>query len=145
VGWYFAVLSKYAVFSGRARRREYWFFTLFNALIVLGLSVVGSVLSGSSAVGIFGMFSIIYGLGVLIPSLAVTVRRLHDTGRSGWWLLMGLVPVVGAVVLYTGRSGWWLLMGLVLVVGAVVLLVFMFFDSESGENEYGPSPKFVEF
>ena len=111
--WYMQGLKKYAVFSGRARRKEYWYFVLWYMIISIGLAIIGY------AIGIGGILQGIYALAVLIPNLAVAVRRLHDTGRSGWWLLIGLIPLIGAIV----------------------LLVFMFTDSHPGENEYGPSPK----
>ncbi|MFI2811853.1 MULTISPECIES: DUF805 domain-containing protein [Microbulbifer] len=119
MNWYLAALQKYAVFRGRARRKEYWYFVLFNILISL---VLGAV---DSATGMFhpetglGTVSGIYALLVLVPSIAVTVRRLHDTGRSGWWFLLALIPVLGTIV----------------------LLVFMLLDSEPGRNEYGTNPK----
>jgi len=101
------------VFSGRARRKEYWFFSLFNMIIGIVLGFVEVLVGGP---GIVGM---LYGLAVLIPALAVSVRRLHDTDRSGWWLLILLIPVVGAIV----------------------LLIFMVLDSSPGENQYGANPK----
>jgi uncharacterized membrane protein YhaH (DUF805 family) len=107
-----SVLTKYADFSGRARRSEYWWFYLAYILA----SIVASLID--QAIG-FPLFQIILGLGLLIPSLAVGVRRLHDTGRSGWWLLIGLVPLVGIIV----------------------LIVFFCTDSQPGTNKYGPSPK----
>lgn len=118
MNWYIEVLKKYAVFSGRARRKEYWMFALFNIIISLILGFIGG-LAGMHA-GRYGMtpLSAIYSLAVLLPSLAVTVRRLHDTGRTGWWLLIALVPVIGPIV----------------------LLVFMVLDS-TPDNEYGPNPK----
>jgi uncharacterized membrane protein YhaH (DUF805 family) len=106
MNWYFEVLRKYAVFKGRARRKEYWMFVLFN--IIIGLIL-----------GFIGILGTLYMLAVLLPSLAVGVRRLHDAGRSGWWLLIGLVPIIGGIV----------------------LLVFFVQDSQPGENEYGPNPK----
>ncbi|HUF12280.1 MAG TPA: DUF805 domain-containing protein [Longimicrobiales bacterium] len=111
--WYLKVLRDYAKFDGRAHRQEYWMFFLINLLIMVGISIVESVL------GSFGIVGIIYGLAVLIPGLAVGVRRLHDTGRSGWWLLIGLIPVIGVIV----------------------LLVFLVQDSEPGPNQFGPNPK----
>lgn len=113
--WYLKVLQSYAVFRGRAQRAEYWFFFLFNLLISIGLAVIDAVLATAGALGL------IYALAVLIPGVAVTIRRLHDTGRSGWWLLIALVPVVGAIA----------------------LLVFMALDSEPGPNDHGPNPKGV--
>ncbi|MGZ6826370.1 MAG: DUF805 domain-containing protein [Mycobacteriales bacterium] len=107
-----AVLGNYAGFSGRARRSEYWFWAL--ALLVAGI-VVGIV---DAAIG-SPVLGYLLDLAVLVPSLAVGVRRLHDTGKSGWWLLIGLVPLAGAIV----------------------LLVFFVTDSYPGDNQYGPSPK----
>jgi len=113
--WYLEVLKKYAVFEGRARRKEYWFFVLFNLIISFVLGFIEGLFGGP------GVLGAIYGLAVLIPGIAVAVRRLHDTGRSGWWLLIALVPVVGFIV----------------------LLVFMVLDSTPGPNQYGPNPKEV--
>lgn len=117
MSWYLQVLKKYAVFSGRARRKEYWFFFLFNIIVIIVLGAIDLTTGGESGVGF--LLGIIYQLAVLIPSTAVTVRRLHDTGRSGWWLLISLVPVIGGIV----------------------LIVFALIDSESGENQYGGNPK----
>ena len=116
--WYMQALKKYAVFSGRARRSEYWFFVLWYVIISIGCGVLDAILGTRSAQGV-GLLGTLYGLALLIPSLAVTVRRLHDTGRTGWWILIGLIPVLG----------W------------IVLLVFMLLDSQPGSNEHGPSPK----
>jgi uncharacterized membrane protein YhaH (DUF805 family) len=115
--WYPAVLRKYAVFSGRARRKEFWFFVLCNALIVIGLTIVDSVI-GLSENPSQGILVSLYWLAVLIPSIAVGVRRLHDTGRSGWWILLGLVPIIG-----------------------LVLIVFYVIGGQRGPNKYGPDPK----
>lgn len=112
-----SVLNQYAGFSGRARRSEYWYWTLFYII----LSVIASLLDRAVFNANNGSwFSAIVGLGLLIPSLAVAVRRLHDTTRSGWWILLGLIPVVGAII----------------------LIVFYVQDSH-GDNQYGPSPKAV--
>ena len=118
--WFTAVLKKYATFSGRARRREYWFFTLFYILIYIALILVDTV-TGSLSGGGIGLLSGLFALGMLIPSLAVTFRRLHDTNRSGWWILISLIPLIGAIV----------------------LLVFMVMDSQPGTNDYGDNPKEV--
>ncbi|MEO6503255.1 MAG: DUF805 domain-containing protein [Jatrophihabitantaceae bacterium] len=107
-----SVFSKYVTFSGRARRSEFWWFALFAAILYIVAAILDAAM-GSSVV------SLIVGLGLLLPSLAVTVRRLHDTGRSGWWILIGLIPLVGALV----------------------LLVFECQDSQPASNKYGPSPK----
>ena len=118
MNWYLVVLKKYAVFSGRARRKEYWMFTLFSTIIAFVLGFIESIVgiapqtNQSILVGI-------YTLAVLIPSIAVSVRRLHDTGRSGLWVLIGLVPLIGAIV----------------------LIVFTVQDSQQGDNQYGSNPK----
>ena len=113
MNWYLEPLKKYAVFSGRARRKEYWMFILFNMVIFF---VLGLIEGFAGSPGVLGG---IYGLAVLIPTIAVFVRRLHDTNRSGWWWLISFIPLIGAVV----------------------LLVFMVQDSQPGENQYGPNPK----
>ena len=89
--WYFEVLKKYAVFTGRAGRKEYWMFVLFNLIIMIVLAIIEG-LAGSP-----GVIGGLYGLAVLLPSIAVSVRRLHDTNRSGWWVFISLVPVVGVI------------------------------------------------
>ena len=119
MNWYLEVLKKYAVFSGRARRKEYWFFVLFNLIISLVLTFIDSGLGTLNEETGYGLLSGVYSLAVLIPSLAVAVRRLHDTGRTGWWLLIGLIPLIGLIV----------------------LLIFFVQDSKPGDNEYGPNPK----
>ena len=118
-----SVFSKYATFSGRATRPEYWYFALFNIIIymvAIGLpTIVGVFCYGvDEAIGVMSVGTIIYyiyALASFIPNLAVSVRRLHDTGRSGWNLLWALLPIVGAIV----------------------LLVFMISPSNPGENAYG--------
>jgi uncharacterized membrane protein YhaH (DUF805 family) len=122
MNWYKqALLHNYATFSGRARRREYWYFALGNVLAIVLLTVVDLSVGTYNEELEIGAFSGLYLLAVLIPSIAVGVRRLHDTGRSGWWLLLSAVPVVGALV----------------------ILYFTVLDSEPGANEYGPNPKGV--
>ncbi|MEU5277949.1 DUF805 domain-containing protein [Streptomyces asoensis] len=110
--WYVDVLKKYAVFGGRARRQEYWMFTLFSVIISIVIAIIDAVI-GTSALGI------IYTLAVLLPSLGVAVRRLHDTDRSGWWILIGLIPLVGAII----------------------LIVFLATEGKHEPNQYGPNPK----
>jgi uncharacterized membrane protein YhaH (DUF805 family) len=119
MNWYLGVLKQYAVFKERARRKEYWFFILFNLIASLVLTVVDFMTGSLDPELGMGLLSGLYTLAVLIPSLAVTVRRLHDTDRTGWWLLIGLVPLIGAIV----------------------LLVFMLLDSQPGDNQYGANPK----
>jgi uncharacterized membrane protein YhaH (DUF805 family) len=113
MNWYLQALKKYAEFSGRARRMEYWMFVLFYIIIAVVLTIVEMV------IGLPGILSGIFGLAMLIPGIAVTVRRLHDTGRSGWWILIGLIPVIGTIV----------------------LLVFMCLEGHPGGNDHGSNPK----
>lgn len=113
--WYLKVLQQYADFDGRARRTEYWMFTLINVLISISFSALQFLLDLS----IFGMISTIYSLAVIIPSIAVGVRRLHDIGKSGWMMLLGLIPIIGAI--------W--------------LIVLFASEGNSYENVYGPDPK----
>ena len=112
MGSYIEVLKKYAVFSGRSGRKEYWMFVLVNILISIVINVVEGIAGGP------GFLGGLYSLAVLLPSLGVGIRRLHDTGRSAWWLLIGLIPILGAIA----------------------LIVFLATGSEPGENRYGPEP-----
>jgi uncharacterized membrane protein YhaH (DUF805 family) len=119
--WYLLVLKRYAEFSGRSRRKEYWMFTLYNTVIYLVLYIAGLVtLMRSDIYMVFFGLVFLYALAVLVPSLAVAVRRLHDTGKSGWFILIGFIPVVG-----------------------IALIVLLCLDSAPGDNEYGPNPKGV--
>ena len=111
--------KKYACFSGRARRQEYWMFVLFNIIAAFVVGFIGGFLASVTGVGAFAFLGAIYNLAVLIPGFAVFCRRMHDTGRSGWCWLIALIPFVG----------W------------IVLLVFCCLDSQPGENKYGPNPK----
>src|SRR4051812_41956656 len=101
--WYLKVLEHYADFNGRARRTEFWMFVLFSAIVsaVLGLvdSLFGTArfLGGGGYLFLPGSIGLVYGLAVLVPTLAVGVRRLHDTDRTGWWLLLWLIPIVGQI------------------------------------------------
>jgi uncharacterized membrane protein YhaH (DUF805 family) len=113
--WYLKALRQYSDFDGRARRMEYWMFTLFNWLIFGALMVVDRFAFEQS----YGL-STLYPLAVLIPGIAVSVRRLHDVGKSGWMLLIALIPIIGTI--------W--------------LFALYLSDSDSGENEYGASPKY---
>ncbi|MBP7811445.1 MAG: DUF805 domain-containing protein [Candidatus Moranbacteria bacterium] len=92
---YLDVLKQYAVFEGRASRREYWMFTGISLLIAIVLGIVDAMVFGETP-----MLGILYTLAILVPSLAVSVRRLHDTNRSGWWLFLSLIPIIGAIVLF---------------------------------------------
>ena len=119
MNWYLGALKKYATFEGRARRKEYWFFVLFNVLAIIVLEILDVVLGTFSQETGFGLLSGLYAIAVLLPSLAVTVRRLHDTDRSGWWILINFIPLIGAIV----------------------LLIFTLLDGTPGSNRFGPNPK----
>ena len=119
MSWYLEALKKYAVFSGRARRTEFWYFVLFNIIVTIVLSVIDRLIGTFSGATNLGILSGIYSLAVLIPTLAVAVRRLHDTDRTGWWILIGLIPLIGTIV----------------------LLVFYLTPGTPGSNRYGPDPK----
>jgi uncharacterized membrane protein YhaH (DUF805 family) len=114
VEYFKLAISKYAQFTGRSRRSEYWYFFLVYILISLAINVLAAVVGDWIAI-----LGSLVGLALLIPNLAVSVRRLHDTGRSGWWLLVGLIPLLGFIL----------------------LLVWFASDSQPGANEYGPNPK----
>lgn len=115
MNWYLDALKQYATFAGRARRTAFWMFFLINLII----DVVLSILWRATGLGILEIIYYLYALAVLIPGIAVTVRRLHDTGRSGGWWWIGLIPLVG----------W------------IILIVFCAEDSKPGPNQYGPNPK----
>ena len=114
-----SVFSNYATFKGRARRSEYWYFALFNFIVNMGFNMLASVfgdnLLGTLIIGLSG----IYGLAVMIPSLAVSWRRLHDIGKSGGWYFIVLVPLVGGIL----------------------YLIWTCRDSQPGDNRFGPNPK----
>ena len=118
IHYYLEVLRKYATFSGRARRAEYWYFVLANLIIYAVFAAIG-VATGKYAAAVTIYY--VYMLAVLIPSLAVSFRRLHDTDRSAWWLLIDFVPIVGIII----------------------LIIFFAEDSTPGDNRFGPNPKGV--
>ncbi len=119
MNWYVQALKKYADFSGRARRKEYWFFVLFNIIVSILLAIVDVMLGLHAATTGIGILSGLYSLAVIIPSIAVSVRRLHDINRTGWWVLIAFVPFIGALV----------------------LLVMALIAGTRGANDYGPDPK----
>ncbi len=110
-----AFTKNYVNFAGRARRKEYWMFVLFNCIAAFVVGFIAGLLEVS-------LLSGIYSLAVLLPALGVTIRRLHDTGRNWPWIFIGFIPVVGQI--------W--------------LFVLMVLDSQPGANQYGPNPKGVE-
>ena len=122
MSWYLKAFKNYVGFSGRARRREYWYFTLFSLLITIALSILDYIIFELSSESVLGIFTGAYALAVIIPTFAVTFRRLHDTGRSAWWWLINLVPFLGNLI----------------------YLYLLILDSQPGENRWGPSPKAVK-
>ena len=118
MNWYIAALKKYADFSGRASRSEYWYFVLFYFLISIVLSIVDAVTGTLNPNTGVGLLSGVFALAMIVPSISVNVRRLHDIDRSGWWLLLIFAIVIG----------W------------IVLLVFGVQDSQPSDNRFGPNP-----
>jgi uncharacterized membrane protein YhaH (DUF805 family) len=141
--YYAACWRKYADFSGRARRREYWFFQLVNFII----NVVGSLTIGLVLPAAWTLLSFGYSLAILVPNLAVSARRLHDTGRSGWLQVLPLAPLGLLVFLFMpgiSASISFLLIGLMvlgLLACGIVLLVFYCLRGTPGTNRFGPNPK----
>lgn len=124
MNWYLKVVKdNYVNFSGRARRTEYWMFTLFNVIFSIGLMFLDVALgtSGQGPGEGYGLIGTIYSFAVLLPSLAVSVRRLHDVGKSGWYLLL----------VFT-------------IIGIIPVFIWQVSDSASGENDYGPNPKEID-
>lgn len=119
MNWYIAALKKYADFSGRAQRSEYWYFILFYVLISFGLGLVDWMTGSFNTQSGYGLLTGLFGLAMIIPTFSVGVRRLHDTDRSGWWILMALLPLIGSIVLF----------------------IFFVQDSQAGENRFGANPK----
>ncbi len=117
--WFLAALKKYAVFNGRARRKEYWMFTLFYIIFGIVAMVLDTVLGLNFIEGTYGVLYLLLTLSMFIPSLALSVRRLHDVGKSGGMLFIIFIPIIGAI--------W--------------LFVLSLMDSQEEENEYGPNPK----
>jgi uncharacterized membrane protein YhaH (DUF805 family) len=119
MNWYLEALKKYADFSGRARRKEFWMFTLFNFIFSVVTSIIDYLTGTDNIFGNYGLFSLIYALAILIPSLALSVRRLHDVGKSGYMILLAFLPIIGWI--------W--------------LFVLYVTDSQLGTNKWGPNPK----
>ncbi|HCZ21124.1 MAG TPA: DUF805 domain-containing protein [Porphyromonadaceae bacterium] len=123
MNWYLKCWKQYADFSGRARRKEYWIFSLINYIIIFFLYILQIVMIESTLWLIFPIIFFLYAVAVFLPGLAVNIRRLHDIGKSGWWYLIYLIPIIGAI--------W--------------LTVLMCLDSEPGENQWGENPKEIEY
>lgn len=174
--WMILPLRRYADFQGRSRRMEYWMFFLFTVLVNIAFAIVLLLVGGGAAmmaggldqdnptglmaaggaVGIIYLINIVFSLGILIPSIAVGVRRLHDTNRTGWWLLMPVVPYLLGIVLILagvavigsgsgGGFGTFAVIGGVMVLAAlaagIALLIFLFLPGTVGPNRFGADPK----
>ena len=165
--WMFMPLKRYADFSGRSRRMEFWMWQLFQVIVYFGVIILamivgaggmmtgdpGAAMAGGGAAMIIMLLYGLYALAVLVPSLAVAVRRLHDTNRTGWWVLAPIVPyVIGIFAAFggvaSGSQGGMAaggIIGMVSILAAIVLgivlLVFYFLEGTRGPNKYGPDPK----
>lgn len=118
MNWYIGVLKQYATFKGRARRKEYWTFLLINMLVTMALALVDRQLGTFNPEYGMGTVGMVYAAAIFLPTLAVTVRRLHDTDRTGWWALLGILPL-----------------------GVIALLILQAFEGTKGSNRFGPDPK----
>lgn len=119
MNYFVEALKKYATFSGRARRKEYWFFFLGYVVLYFIAAILDGMMSGPNPEDVSFIFTTVVALALFLPNLAVSVRRLHDTDRSGWWVLLGLIPLLGGLV----------------------LLVFFCLEGTQGENSFGYDPK----
>jgi len=135
---------KYAVFKGRASRSEFWYFTLFNFLVCLLIALL------ASPIILWNIFSyllvlyplyLLYSLVVFLPSLAVSVRRFHDIGKSGWWILVAYVPTILSSVCQGYDVLVIYLLSILSFVLIIALIIFLLTKSQKGENEYGPMPE----
>jgi uncharacterized membrane protein YhaH (DUF805 family) len=141
--WMLMPLKRYAEFSGRSRRKEYWMYFLFLIIVGFVLGLIEGVMGLQQTVaGIYGPLSLLFALATFIPSLAVGIRRLHDTERSGWWILLPILPyALSIAMLFSGNLPMAGIFGFVALGLAIVLLVFMVLDGTKGPNKYGPDPK----
>ena len=164
--WFFKVLGKYATFKGRARRKEYWLFTLFYLIfyavmmlldIAFGLDEAFYLLPhhrGRQGMLPFGWFEIFYLLITFLPALAVSIRRLHDIGKSGWWTLCVFIPIIGMIICHhiylyylihhnvvSGYSEWSAFFAFLMIFGSIILFIFACKNSQVGANKYGENPK----
>jgi uncharacterized membrane protein YhaH (DUF805 family) len=130
--YFISAIMDYSNFSGRARRSEYWYFVLFNIIFGVAAMIMDSALGSTFSIDMpgaenislpYGYIYLAYSVFIILPALAVWVRRLHDVGKSGWFLLIAIIPIIGGI--------W--------------LLVLALKDSQPGENQYGPNPKGVNF
>jgi uncharacterized membrane protein YhaH (DUF805 family) len=135
---YIDVLKKYVDFKGRASRKEFWMFTLFNIIF----SIVASLIDTFVVKNNFKIVNTIYGLAVLVPSIAVSVRRLHDTGRSWTWFLLPFAPI--PLILIPSAEQQLILVPALIGIFSLIIILFEVQDSQPGDNKYGPNPKGVQ-
>lgn len=118
MGWYLSAISNYATFTGRARPKAFWMFVLFNIIIAFAIGFVEGLVGLVDEDSYIGIPSMLYSLFMICPSLAIAIRRLHDSGKSGFWILIGLLPAIGLLI----------------------LLIFYVLPGTEGDNQYGPQP-----
>lgn len=148
VEWALTPIRKYAQFSGRAPRAEYWWYTLAIIVVAVVISVVEGTLGLSGMIGPYGPLSVLFVVALFVPGIAVTVRRLHDTDRSGWWILIALIPycIMGFMMGTSAASGGATglaslgLVSIVTLIGGIVILIFMILPGNKGDNRFGPDP-----
>lgn len=119
MNWYLTVLKRYTVFNGRAGRPEYWYFLLFNVIASIALAILDNVLGLVPKGTNVGVLGAIYSLAVILPGIAVAIRRMHDINRSGWWVLISAIPIVG----------W------------IIFIIWAARESDAGPNQYGQGPE----
>ena len=147
IDWATRPLKKYADFSGRAPRAEFWWFYLLMIVAYFVAMIVDSLV-GIELMGPYGLLTCLIALALIVPSLAATVRRLHDTNRSGWWILIAVVPyfIMGVMMGMAAASGNMAgmasagIVGLVALAGGIAMLVFMVLPGTKGDNRFGPDP-----
>lgn len=156
IGWYFLAFKKYFVIRGRSTRSEYWFFFLFNLIAGIVLNLLDQVFGLYNVEEEMGILGSLYALIALIPGITVTVRRLHDSGRSGWWLLslvLSMVALIVSMVMGVIESEYgepsdalYVFIGVSILLTLILLVtifIFTLLDSQRGSNRFGPNPKEV--
>ena len=147
IDWATRPLKKYADFTGRAPRAEFWWFYLGTLVAYLVAMIVDSLV-GIELLGPYGLFTLLIAVALILPGLAATVRRLHDTNRSGWWVLIAVVPyfIMGVMMGRSMASGDTAgmasagLVGLIALAGGLAMIVFMVVPGNKGDNRFGPDP-----
>lgn len=147
MNWYLLVFQKYATFTGRSRRKEYWMFFLFNIIFSILFAILDLIFDLkliNNSISNTGILGGVYSLVTFLPSLSVAVRRLHDINKSGWYLLLPVAPyilIILGVVLKGATIILSIIGGLTVLGLAILLIVWLATEGTSGENQYGPDPK----